>query len=187
MCSVKRKTEGFYTANEITPSMNNTDLKITTQEEFLSLFGKAYWLETQFENIMQWQAYMTIKNENYRNALFQISHDSEKHKIILTQLITHLKEVTVKNLEDYAGLKEKEIDFKGKWDEEIITELLKNEHLALDLYTKLHTFTDKEFLKKIWTGSNSDQFFKHLEFLIKEEKKHITLLTPLAGKLERIL
>ena len=43
----------------------------------------------------------------------------------------------------------KEFDLKGKWDEEIITELLKNEYLALDLYTKLYTYTDKEFIKKI--------------------------------------
>jgi len=167
--------------------MSDTDFKITTKDEFLSLLGKAYWLETQFENIMQWQAYMTIKNDSYRNALFQISHDSEKHRTILTQLIKNFKDVTVNTIEDYASLKEKDMDFKGKWDEEIITELLKNEHLVLDIYTKLHTYTDKEFLQKIWKGSSSDQFFKHLEFLKKEEEKHILLLTPLAGKLERIL
>jgi rubrerythrin len=136
---------------------------------------------------MQWQAYMTVKNDSYRNALFQISHDSEKHKSILTQLIMNFKNVTTKMLEDHAGLKEKEFDLRGKWDEEIITELLKNEHLALDVYTKLYHHTDKQFIQKIWEGKNSDLFFTQLEFLIKEEQKHINLLTPLAGKLERIL
>jgi rubrerythrin len=130
---------------------------------------------------------MTIKNENYRNVLFQISHDSEKHKTILSQLITNFKDVTIKNLEERAGLKEKEFDLKGKWDEEIISELLKNEHLALDVYSKLQMHTDKEFIKKIWKAKNPEQFFKQLEFLISEEKKHINLLTPLAGQLERIL
>ena len=76
---------------------------------------------------------------------------------------------------------------KGKWDEEILTELLKNEYLALDVYTKLHMYTDKEFIEKIWKGKNPNQFFKNMEFLINEEKKHINLLTPLAGKIERIL
>ncbi|HER45658.1 MAG TPA: hypothetical protein ENO12_02465 [Thermoplasmatales archaeon] len=128
--------------------MSDTDFKITTKDEFLSLLGKAYWLETQFENIMQWQAYMTIKNDSYRNALFQISHDSEKHRTILTQLIKNFKDVTVNTIEDYASLKEKDMDFKGKWDEEIITELLKNEHLVLDIYTKLHTYTDKNSYKR---------------------------------------
>jgi rubrerythrin len=136
---------------------------------------------------MQWQAYMTVKNDSYRNALFQISHDSEKHKSILTQLIMNFKNVTTKMLEDHAGLKEKEFDLRGKWDEEIITELLKNEHLTLDVYTKLYRHTDKQFIQKIWKGKNSDLFFTQLEFLIKEEQKHINLLTPLAGKLERIL
>jgi hypothetical protein len=41
--------------------------------------------------------------------------------------------------------------------------------------------------KKIWKAKNPELFFKQLEFLISEEKKHINLLTPLAGKLERIL
>ncbi len=167
--------------------MSENDFKITTRDEFLSLFGKAYWLESQFENIMQWQAYMTIKNDSYRNALFQISHDSEKHKAILSQLITNFKDVTTKNLEEHAGLKDKEFDLRGKWDEEIISELLKNEYLALDVYTKLYMHTDKEFIKKMWKAKNSETFFKQLEFLMKEEKKHIALLTPLAGKLERIL
>jgi hypothetical protein len=167
--------------------MNKNVIKIATQDEFLSLFGKAYWLETQFENIMQWQAYMSVKNDNYRNVLFQLSHDSSKHKGILTKLIKNLKDVTIKKLEDHAGMTEKEFDFKGKWDEEILTELLKNEYIALDIYNKLYTYTDKEFIKKICKNSDNKLFFKQLEFLINEEKKHINLLIPLAGKLERIL
>jgi rubrerythrin len=167
--------------------MSENEFKITMKNEFLSLLGKAYWLETQFENIMQWQAYMTVKNESYRDVLFQLSHDSEKHKGILLQLITHFEEVTTQTLEQYSGMMEKEFDLKGKWDEEIITELLKNEFLALDVYTKLYRYTDKELIKKMWKGSDSHLFFKQLEFLISEENKHINLLTPLAGKLERIL
>jgi hypothetical protein len=167
--------------------MSENDFKITAQDEFLSLLGKAYWLETQFENVMQWQAYMTVKNPSYRSTLFTLSHDSEKHKGIILQLISNFEGITTKTLEEHAGLKEKEFDLKGKWDEEIIAELLKNEHLALDVYTKLYMHTDKDFIKKIWTGGDPELFFKQLEFLMKEEKKHINLLTPLAGKLERIL
>lgn len=167
--------------------MNEHEFKITTQDEFLSLLGKAFWLETQFENIMQWQAYMSIKNDSYRSALFILSHDSEKHKGIILQLIQNFEGVSVKTLEEHAGMQQKEFDLKGKWDEEIITELLKNEYLALDVYTKLYLYTDKEFLKQIWKGEHSEEFFTQLEFLMKEEKKHINILTPLAGKLERIL
>jgi hypothetical protein len=167
--------------------MSENDFKITTQDEFVSLLGKAYWLETHFENIMQWQAYMTVKDDSYRNVLFTLSHDSEKHKGIIIQLISNFEGISTKTLEEHSGMKDKEFNLKGKWDEEIITELLKNEHLALDVYTKLHMYTDKEFIKRIWKGENSELFFKQLEFLIKEENKHINLLKPLAGKLERIL
>jgi hypothetical protein len=120
-------------------------------------------------------------------VLFTLSHDSEKHKGIIIQLISNFEGISTKTLEEHSGMKDKEFDLKGKWDEEIITELLKNEHLALDVYTKLHMYTDKEFIKRIWKGENSELFFKQLEFLIKEENKHINLLKPLAGKLERIL
>jgi len=167
--------------------MSENEFKITAQSEFLSLLGKAYWLETQFENISQWQAYMTVKDESYRNALFTLSHDSEKHKTILTELIANFEGITTETLEEHAGLKQKEFDLRGKWDEEIITELLKNEYLALDVYTKLYMHTDRDFLQKLWIGENFELFFKQLEFLMKEEKKHINILTPLAGKLERIL
>lgn len=167
--------------------MSEDGFKITTKDEFLSLLGKAYWLETQFENIMQWQAYITVKNEAYRNALFIISHDSEKHKGILLQFIENLEGISRQDIEEQAGLKQKELDMKGKWDEEIITELLKNEHLVLDVYTKLHMYTDKKLIQKIWKGEHAEEFFTQLEFLMREEKKHINILTPLAGKLERIL
>jgi hypothetical protein len=167
--------------------MSDNEFKITTTDEFFSLLGKAYWLETQFENAMQWQAYMNVKNDTYRTALFQISHDSEKHKGILLGLVMHFDAITPETLEEHSGMKEKEFDLKGKWDEEIITELLKNEHLTLDVYTKLHQHTDRVFIQKIWKGDNPELFFIQLEFLINEEKKHINLLTPLAGKLQRIL
>lgn len=167
--------------------MNENDFKITTLDEFLSLLGKAYWIETQLENIMQWQAYMTMKNDINRDALFIISHDSEIHKGIILKLTADFEGITAKTLEEQSGLKEKEFNLNGKWDEEIITELLKNEYLALDVYTKLYIHTDKEFIKKIWRGETPELFFKQLKFLMIEEKKHINLLTPLAGKLERIL
>ena len=167
--------------------MSENDFKITSRDEFLLFLGKAYWLETQFENIMQWEAYMTVKKDIYRNVLFQLSHDSEKHKEILKKFVTNLNDINTKKLKEQAGMMKKEFNFKGKWDEEILTELLKNEYLALDIYTKLYTYTDKDLIKKIWKGKDSELFFKQLKFLIKEEKKHINLLTPLAGKLERIL
>jgi hypothetical protein len=167
--------------------MSENEFKITTKDEFLSLLSKAYWLETQFENIMQWQAYITVKNETYRNALFIISHDSEKHKGILLQFVENLEGISRQDVEEQAGLKQKEFDLKGKWDEEIITELLKNEHLVLDVYTKLHMYIDTELIQKMWKGKHPEEFFTQLEFLMREEKKHINILTPLAGKLERIL
>jgi hypothetical protein len=93
--------------------MSENGFKITMRNEFLSLLGKAYWLETQFENIMQWQAYMSVKNDSYRNMLFQLSHDSEKHKEIIVQLITHFEDVSTETLDEHSGMFKKEFDLKG--------------------------------------------------------------------------
>jgi hypothetical protein len=42
----------FYTVYKIALSLIENEFKITRRDEFLSLLGKAYWLETQSENIM---------------------------------------------------------------------------------------------------------------------------------------
>ena len=167
--------------------MSGDGLKIASFDELKSLLGKAYWLESQLELAMQWEAYMVFKKDEFREALFQISHDSENHKQILNNIFSKIEGLTPEEALEYVQLKGKEFDFNGKWDEEIITELLKNENLVLDIYTKLHDFSDANYVKQIWNDENPDNFFKRLEFLISEEKKHIALLTPLAGKLERVI
>ena len=167
--------------------MRGEGLKISSFDEFKSLLGRAYWLESQLELVTQWEAYMVFKKDEFREALFQISHDSENHKLILNKIFSKIEGLTPDEAIEYVQLKGKEFDFNGKWDEEIVTELLKHENLVLDIYTKLHDFSDANFIKQIWRDDDSDNFFKKLEFLITEEKKHVALLTPLAGKLERVI
>lgn len=70
-------------------------------------------------------------------------------------------------------------------DEEIFTQMLRYELLALDIYTKLHNLTNKEFLKKFWKGKNIDEYYNKLKWLIKEEERHRDLIKPLAGKVAR--
>ncbi|MBN2603971.1 MAG: hypothetical protein JXA91_07570 [Candidatus Thermoplasmatota archaeon] len=167
--------------------MSGEGLKISSFDELKSLLGRAYWLESQLELVIQWEAYMVFKKDEFREALFQISHDSENHKLILNKIFSKIEGLNPDEALEYVQLKGKEFNFNGKWDEEIVTELLKHENLALDIYTKLHDFSDTNYIKQIWKDDNSDNYFKKLEFLISEEKKHVALLTPLAGKLERVI
>jgi len=61
-------------AKEITEKIEITDL-----DELGLLIGKAYWIESQFELSIQWEAYMSVK-EKYKDVLFKIAHDSAGHK-----------------------------------------------------------------------------------------------------------
>ena len=181
-----RRGISFYTIIWIEHSMGDEGLTITTVEELTSLLGRAYWMETQLELSMQWESYVSVRDE-LRDVLFRISHDSEQHKLLVKNLWEQLSDTSLEQILSELHLKGKTFELKGKWDEEIINELMKNEHLAWDTYSKLFRYVDREFLASIWKGDNSEDFFKRLEYLIKEEEKHIALLKPYSGKLERIL
>jgi hypothetical protein len=162
------------------------EIKICSIEELSSLLARAYWVEAQLEQAMQWEAYMTVK-EKFREPLFRISHDSEKHKTIVKKICENIKGLDLEKTLKESGLSKREFDFKGKWDEEIINELLKNEHLVKDTYTKLYEHTDRNFIEKHWNDDNPDSYFKKLNWLINQEKQHVEILTPFVGKIERIL
>lgn len=161
------------------------EIKICSIEELSSLLSRAYWVETQLEQSMQWEAYMTVK-EKFRDPLFKISHDSEKHKTMVKKICENIDGMDLEKSLKEAGLNKKEFDFKGKWDEEIINELLKNEYLVKDTYTKLYQHIDRNFIQKHLKDKDVDGFFNKLSWLIDEETRHVDLLMPFVGKIERI-
>lgn len=59
-------------------------------------------------------------------------------------------------------------------NEEIIAEILKNELLALNIYKRLHLYSNKDFLKNVWKGVDFNDYFEMLNWLIEQEK-HILL------------
>jgi len=160
------------------------EIKIKDLDELSSILGRAYWVESQLELSTQWEAYMIV-GEKYRDVLFSISHDSETHKSLLKKLFSKIEGLVLEEAtKDFKG---KEFDPKGLHDEEILTEILKMELLALDMYKRLRSHSDSDFIRKNWKGKNPNFYFNRLEWLIKEEKRHIELLKPYSGKIERIL
>ncbi len=159
-------------------------IEINTIEELTSIIGKAYWMESQLELVGQWEAYMVAKKDKYRDILFRISHDSEGHKILLKRIASNIEKLDLeKALESY---KEKKFDFRRLHDEEIIAELLKNEMIVLDHYEKLKSFVGKDFMELVWKGERYQDFFEDMNWLIAQERAHVGLLKPHAGRIERI-
>ncbi len=140
--------------------MSCEEIKISTADELISLFGKAYWVETQFELSTQWAAYISVKEQKYRDVIFKLSHDSEKHKMILEEFFSNIEGLDPEKALENAGLKQEEFDFKRKRDEEIVAELLRYEKLALDIYTKLYEYLDRDLIQEIWKGRDSEDFYE---------------------------
>ncbi len=165
--------------------MKSNDMFIEDLEELESLLSRAYWIEDDFEQMAYWEGYTSL-HEKYRDIIFRLSHDSEKHKIMLNKVISNIKGI------DLDAIKKKIVERTGprsgrrRMDEEVLADLIRNDRLALDLYSKIHKHTSKDLIKELWKGEDIKEFYETFEHLMTEEKKHIDILRPHVGKLERI-
>lgn len=159
-------------------------IEISNLEELESLLGRAYWVESQFELSGQWEAYMEVKDK-YRDLLFKISHDSATHKSLLMRMFSNLEGLDIERATE--GMKGKDFNFKHMTDEEILSLMLKYDMLLEDIYTKLHTHTNKDIIDYAWKGEKPEDYYNNLKWLANQEKAHVALLTKYTGKLERIL
>ncbi len=142
--------------------MSKREISISTIDELKLLLEKTYWIETKLENSSQWTAYIRVEDQKVRDVIYKISHDSEKHKTILKGIYSNIEGVDPEKAMKDAEL-DMEFDFKNKMDDVIIKELLKNETIALDMYSKLFTYADRKFIREIWNGDNYEMFFQQLE------------------------
>jgi len=155
-------------------------LEIKDIEELQTLFDKAYMIESNFELTMEWDAYINSE-EDFKNLLFDLAHDSELHR---KQILELSKKIEGINIKEEFDKKNPMFDFSQMIDEAIFVKLIKYEKLALDLYTKIHNFTNKDFIKSHWNDDNYQEYFDKFNWLMEEEKKHIKLIRDLVGKIE---
>ena len=121
--------------------------------------------------------------EKHRDLLFTIAHNSETHSIVLIELCSNIEGIDLNKENEAFDIKD--FNLTKMIDEEIFTEMLRYELLALDIYSKLNNLTNKEFLKKIWKGKNIDEYYNKLKWLVKKEERHRDLIKPLAGRVAR--
>lgn len=159
------------------------DIRIADIEELGQYLTRAYWIESEMEIVVQWEAYMVLP-ETYRDVLFRLSHDSAAHKTYLKRISSKLEGFDLE--ESIKKMSDRKFEFKGLIDEEIMAEILKFEYLSLDLYEKLYQHSSMKYIYKTWTCEDPEDYFKTLYWLIEQEKKHIELVKPLAGRIERI-
>ena len=163
------------------------DGKIATVEQLKSFLGRAYWLETKMERAKDWYAYLEVKSEDARQALFEITKDSDNHKEVLLKIISNIKDFNLEKTLSDLSLKDDPVDFKGKIDGEIFQDIFESEKKAFQLYSTIKEQTDKNLIDRVWSGEKSEDFFDTIHWLITEEKKHMDLVYPFSmGRIERI-
>ncbi len=155
---------------------------IKTKEELITLLGRGYWIETQFEETAEWNAYVSSLSEKGREVIFILASDSARHKITLEEIGIKLG-TDLKNVIDKFD--KRIFDFSKMKEDEIFKVILEHEIIARDLYSRLYEFVDREIFRD--SKLSADEFFNAMKMLIEDEEKHIKLVEPLSDKTVRIL
>ena len=81
------------------------EVVIESIDELESLLARAYWIETEFEGVTQWEAYTSV-DDKYKDTLFELSHESERHKGDLKRLISNLEGLNLEDIEQNSRARE---------------------------------------------------------------------------------
>jgi len=155
-----------------------------TGDKLANLLKKANEVEMAFENMANWEAYVSVKGEEFRQILFRLISDSQRHKNILNSLISKIK---MSNSHDLIPLTPRVFDFKNRHELEIMEEICRYEKLAFDLYTNIMEALKNSETKLLLCDENDvDLLTSSLQTLILEEKSHIDLVSKYSGRFQRL-
>ncbi len=158
--------------------------KVKDGDEVANLLRRALEIEKTFESAGQWEGYLSLRGEQFREVLFQLITESDTHGRLVESMLQ-----MVKVTPDHAQipLQTRRFDFKQKNDLEIMMDIGKTEKMMLDLYTSvrdsLNGADPADYLKD---PGDAAKFLETLERLIREETNHARIISRYAGHVERI-
>jgi len=175
-------------SNKVPLKLNNEKrcnvymVEIRTTDELLTFLHKALEIELSFETMSQWESYINLKKDEFRDVVFELISESEKHRAIVEELISKVKS---KNQQGVPSIRPREFNFKNKTEFEIMMELSRYEKLAYDIYKNIFDALKKSDMKNLF-DENPSSIFSTLETLIREESDHQSKIANYVGKVERI-
>ena len=123
-----------------------------------------------------------VSSEKYAN-LRTIFEEYEGYKKILS----NLDGFDIEKIEmDHTDSNDNYI-FKHLDEDSIFKELIKNENFMIDIISRVIDHTDKDLIKSLWKGENSEDYFDTFKWLLDQEHYRINLLKPFTGTTERIV
>lgn len=158
-------------------------MQIRDAEELHKLLSKALQIESEYETLAEWQGYISLDNPKYRDLLFELISDSEKHAV----WVKEMRGMVVLP----AGYKAPELppasfDFRGKSEFDTLLDLERYEQLTLDLYSAIKSALTRSDLKGKIKEGDLERMLKILDDLITDETHHRNAVRSLVGQVKMI-
>jgi len=158
--------------------------EIRSGNELASLLIRANEIESAFENLSEWDAYVDVKGEEFREILFSLISESQKHKGIVNSMISMVNAGQDPTLVPLTPVR---LDFRNKHELEIMNQIGRYERLAFDLYSDIREAIKKSDIKRLLHHeSDAEAFISSLEKLVSDEREHVDLAEKSGGRVSRI-
>lgn len=155
------------------------------EKEILFLYlQRMYWMETQMEQVLEWEAKLELQGE-FSDALDILFSDSDRHAIVLEKWMKKLNIELPKKAP--RGISNKIFDFKAESHYEIFSEIMKYEIFARDTYNSIAN-TEESLLKEIFLEDEvRKQFLEAMNYLASEEEKHRSICAEKVDSIIKLL
>ncbi|MEM2943658.1 MAG: hypothetical protein QXN93_00905 [Methanomassiliicoccales archaeon] len=158
-------------------------VEIRNSDELISYLQRVLEIESGFEQMSQWESYINVKKDEFRDVIFGLISESEQHRAMVEDLISRVKRSTDRPL---PPIKPREFVFKNKTELEIMMELSKYEKLAYDLYKNILEALKRSDVKNLIAEKDVGHFFATLNSLVNDESEHQSRIARYVGMIERI-
>jgi rubrerythrin len=156
---------------------------IRNAEELHKLLSKAFQIECEYETLAEWEGYISLDNPKYRDLLFELISDSEKHAIWIKEM---LGMVVLPMGYKAPELPAASFDFNGRSEFDTLMELERYEQLTLDLYTAIKGALSGSDLKGVIKDGDLERMLTILNDLIADETRHRDEVHALVGHVKFI-
>lgn len=157
---------------------------IALGDELSGYLHKALEIERGFETVAEWEGYVSVKEKEFRNVLFQLVSDSGGHVRKVESLLA-----MVRTTEDYHGLplQPRVMNFKAKSEVEVMTEISRIENIMFDMYSDIREALQGSDMSRLLVDvKNAAPFLATLDGLIDDEERHISIISKYVRKLDRL-
>jgi len=158
-------------------------LEIRTAVELHRLLTKALQIEMSYETIADWEGYVTVNSPKFRDTLFSLISESERHETLVKEMI---EMIIMPKGSEQLPLGQPRFDFSNRGELDVMMELLRYEKLSYDLYSSIRvaagSMGDKGFVRE----GDMPHLLAILDQLIKEESDHENLVSSFLGNVKMI-